>query len=45
LLDANRLLKIRKTRNGSGGGTQIGFEFEGGTLRFTELGVVVEDKK
>lgn len=38
----NRAVKLGKTRNGRGGGLEIGFDFSGKTLRFAEQGVIVK---
>ena len=38
----NRSIKLGKTRNGRGGGLEIGFDFSGKTLRFAEQGVVTK---
>lgn len=40
---ANRSIKLTKTRNGKGGGYEIAMNLHGGTLRFEELGVVVDE--
>lgn len=36
----NRSVKLLKTRNGRGAGSEIGFNFDGGSLRFSEQGVI-----
>jgi hypothetical protein len=41
----NRTIHIRKARNGRGAGLKVGFHFEGETLRFTELGVILPQVK
>lgn len=38
----NRTIRIRKARNGAGGGLSLGYDFDGKSLRFAEQGVVVE---
>jgi RecA-family ATPase len=40
---ANRSVKIPKARNAAGGGLEVAFDFDGGTLRFRELGMVIKD--
>lgn len=39
----NRVVQLYKTRNGMGAGLQIGFFFDGGTLRSEERGVILGD--
>lgn len=41
--EINRSLHIMKARNGTGAGCEIGFVFDPKTLRFNELGEVLED--
>lgn len=42
-VEANRILRICKARNGRGGGMKIAFEFSPDSLAFGELGVIVDD--
>ena len=39
----NRILKVGKTRNGSGSGSEIAFNFDIQSLTFTECGVIIGD--
>lgn len=39
----NRVLHLRKCRNGRGTGSDIGYSFDGKTLDFKECGVIVRD--
>ncbi len=39
----NRSVRIVKARNGAGAGMEIGFNFEAGSLRFAEQGIVEDD--
>jgi hypothetical protein len=39
----NRSLHVAKARNGRGGGFELAYQMEGGTLRFCELGAVAAD--
>jgi putative DNA primase/helicase len=39
----NRSLLIAKARNGFGGGSEIAFQMEGGTLGFREYGPIIDD--
>jgi hypothetical protein len=39
---ANRIVHIRKARNGRGGGMKIAFSFHADTMAFDELGVVID---
>lgn len=41
--EINRSMHIMKARNGTGAGCEIGFVFDSRTLRFNELGEVLED--
>lgn len=41
----NRSAILMKSRNGPGSGGKIGFHFDGGTLRFKELGIIDSKKK
>jgi 5S rRNA maturation endonuclease (ribonuclease M5) len=43
--EINRTIHLCKTRNGRGSGLCLGFKFSGLTLKFTEMGIIVEDKK
>jgi hypothetical protein len=43
--EINRTIHLCKTRNGRGSGLCLGFKFSGLTLKFQELGIIVEDKK
>jgi hypothetical protein len=38
----NRSVRIATARNGPGGGMEVAFQFDGGTLRFHERGVIVD---
>ena len=40
--EVGRTIKLGKTRNGQGAGLDIGFEFDPGSLRFVEKGIVVK---
>jgi hypothetical protein len=40
---ANRSVRIAKARNAAGGGMEVAFHFDGGTLRFLERGPIVDD--
>ena len=40
--EANRMMKLLKTRNAAGTGQRVAFTFDGRTLRFTELGLAVK---
>lgn len=40
----NRSLLVKKARNGAGAGAEIGFDFDGGNLRFVERGIVLPDE-
>lgn len=42
-VEANRIIKIHKARNGVGGGRRLAFKFDPKDLSFHELGVVVHD--
>lgn len=39
----NRSVQIRKARNGAGAGAELAFDFEGGSLRFAEQGIVMPE--
>jgi hypothetical protein len=39
----NRTIKIVKARNSHGGGVEIAAQFDGGTLRFHERGLILDD--
>lgn len=39
----NRTMKLLKTRNGRGGGLEIGYDFQGKSLKFAEQGVIRDD--
>jgi len=41
----NRVIKIKKARNGRGAGSEIGFNFDHDTLRFTEAGIIKKPVK
>lgn len=41
----NRTIRMLKTRNGAGGGIELGFNFDPDTLRFSEEGAVIKEKK
>jgi hypothetical protein len=45
MIQVNRTLALRKTRNGIGGGMKIAFSFDRRTLRSKKLGVVVRGKQ
>lgn len=45
VVQTNRTLALRKTRNSYGGGTKLAFDFDPQTLRSKELGVVVKGKQ
>ena len=41
---ANRFMRIRKARNGKGGGLSLALSFDGATLRTDEVGIADEEK-
>lgn len=41
----NRSVRIGKSRNGDGGGSEIGFHFDGKSLRIAEQGIVMGDSE
>jgi len=42
-VQANRSLRLGKTRNGAGGGMSVAFTFDAGSLRFSEQGVITKE--
>ena len=44
LHEANRVMRMLKTRNGPGSGKEIAFNFEPRTMRFEEVGLIVDTK-
>jgi hypothetical protein len=40
----NRSIRLSKTRNGRGAGVELGYVFDGKTLRFSEQGAVLKNK-
>lgn len=44
MAEINRTINLSKVRNGPGAGRNIGFMFDHETLRFTEVGFIVDEK-
>jgi len=44
-LEVDRIVKIVKARNGKGGGSSVGFQFDHDSLRFAEQGLIKEEPK